>query len=129
MTPTFGTSSFKDERQHKMKEKNLMAKRITVMKRALVLLAMGGATFSFVGLPAIGGWDSGCVRNADLVSFYQGVGDASVEAFRDSTANIIGSDFDAVVLRPAANFITALWDNQVDRSFPLDPGVNTVWRE
>ena len=106
-----------------------MTKSTTVMKKAMVLLAVGGATFHFA-LPVTGfGCQGDNIRNADLVTFYQQVGDASIESFRDATANIIGSDFDAIVLSPAANFVTGLWDNRVDRNFPLDPGVNTIWRE
>ena len=49
-----------------------MSKRMATLKKALILLSMGGASFVFFGF----GGDLGCVRNADLVRFYQGVGDA-----------------------------------------------------
>lgn len=99
-----------------------MSKRMLAIKRAVVLLSMGGVGF---GVLFSGGFDGsgdlgGCVRNADLVGFYQGVGDAAIEAFRDSTANIIGSDFDAIVLTPTANFATAALNNGIAQQFPLD---------
>ena len=108
-----------------------MSKRMARFRKMMVLMSMSGAFVFPFWWGGVG--EFGCagdnIRNADLVTFYQGAGDASIEAFRDSTANIIGSDFDAIVLTPAAGFITAWWDNTVDRSFPLDPDVNTVWRE
>jgi hypothetical protein len=104
-----------------MKETNHMSKRMLAVKRTMVLLSMGSMAF---GVLFSGDLDSGdlggCVRNADLADFYQGVGDASIEAFRDGTANIIGSDFDAIVLTPTANLLTAGWDNHVAQQVPLD---------
>ncbi|MFQ5805322.1 MAG: hypothetical protein ACE5I3_02600 [Phycisphaerae bacterium] len=94
-----------------------MTKRMVAFKKMMLLLGMGGAAFTF-GI--FGGGDVGCVRNSDLVTFYQGAGDASIAAFADSTANIIGSDFDNIVIAPTAGFFTAMWDNWVAQQFPLD---------
>jgi hypothetical protein len=111
-----------------------MSKRMAAFKRRLTLISMGGVALA-ICLPSpcgISGINFGCCggpTNANLVDFYQGVCAASIEAFRDSTANIIGSDFDAIVLSPTADFLTAMCGNCVDEGFPLDPGVNTVWRE
>lgn len=100
-----------------------MSKKMARLKRTIVLLGMGGAAFGFFG-GGFGwgnnGMDFGCVRNNDLLTFYQTVGDASIESFRDSTATIIGSDFDAVVLTPTANLMTSLYNNWVAQQFPLD---------
>jgi hypothetical protein len=85
------------------------------IKRAMVLLALGGATFVFFGFG-----NPSCVRSSNLVDFYQDVGGASINAFADSTANIIGSDFDAIVIEPTQGFFTSAWDNWVAQQFPLD---------
>lgn len=109
-----------------------MSKRMTTLKKAMVLLSLGGTTFAFLGFLGFGGGFPGCVRNDNLVNFYQGVGDASIDAFADSTdraiARITGSDpdeptdFATVVIQPTATFFTALWDNWVAQQFPLDVG-------
>jgi hypothetical protein len=118
-----------------------MSKRMVALKKMMILVSMGGATFC---LPWLCGDGLGfacapepTVRNADLTEFYQGVGDAAIENFRDGTAADIqlllgaqaGTDFETVVINPVAGFFTNLWDNWVDRQIPLDPGQNAIWRE
>lgn len=101
-----------------------MSKRFASLKKTMVLLSLGGGAFMFFGF---GGFDDlGCVTNTGLVTFYQGTGDAAIESFRDSTANIIGSDFDAWILTPTAGFVTGLYDNWVAQQFPTDPAFGSV---
>jgi len=94
-----------------------MSKRMVTLKKTMLLLSMGGAAFTF-GI--FGGSDLGCVRNSDLVTFYQGVGDASVEAFVDASEGVLGSDFDDIVIAPTQTLWTGMWDNWVAQQFPLD---------
>ncbi len=101
--------------------------KMTTLKKALLLLSMGGATFALWGLPY--GYDASCVSNADLVGFYQGIGDESIAAFSDATSAAINgalgatapSDFDQVVITPVSTIWTAMWDNWIADQFPLDP--------
>lgn len=93
-----------------------MSKRMVALRRMMVLLGTGGAfVFGLLTAP-----DLGCIRNDDLVNFYQGAGDATIDAFADTALNTVGSDFDAVVVVPAQGFFTAMWDNFVAQQFPLD---------
>jgi hypothetical protein len=103
-----------------------MSKRKSFWKRNLALL--GGTSFA---LPFLGGPASctGNVRNADLVGFYQAVGGNSIGAVADSTANIVGSDFNDIVIRPSAGFLTGVWDNYIERGFPTDPTFGSPFRE
>ena len=103
------------------------------MKKALILLALGGAAFAF----PFGGWWAGgspaCVTNGDLVGFYQTLGTESVNAFEDATVNalpaVVGqdSDFDKIVIEPTAGVFRAAWNNWVANRFPLDLGVSGNW--
>lgn len=101
------------------------------VRKALILLSMGGATFAWGGF--LGGLDpdiSTCVTNTDLVGFYQAVGSQGIAAFEDSTATALfgqESDFDNMVIEPVAAFWTAGWNNWVAQEFPLDTGVSTNW--
>ena len=96
-----------------------MSKRAVAFKKMVILLSMGGAAFMFPTFWGDGG-DWGCVRNSDLVTFYQGVGDAAIDSFEASATGIIGNDFDNWVITPTAGFFTAMWDNWAAQQFPLD---------
>jgi hypothetical protein len=109
-----------------------MFKSATVRK-ALILLSMGGVTFAWGGF--LGGFDrdfSSCVSNRDLVGFYQTIGAQGIAAVEDSTAAGVfgqGSDFENIVLLPAATLETAVWNNWVAQQFPLDTGVSANWAQ
>lgn len=97
----------------------------STVKKALVLLAMGGAAFA---LP-FGNWLNGgtpaCVTNGNLVGFYQTLGDEAVNAFEDATATALfgqESDFDNIVIEPTANVFRSAWNNWVANRIPLDVG-------
>jgi|GEM_PF-2298098 len=101
------------------------------MKRALFLLALGGATFhmQFSGFPMPQGVPA-CVTNGDAVGFYQTVGEEAVTAFEDATATALfgqESDFDNMVIEPVAALWRGMWDNKVAQAFPLDIGVSGNW--
>ena len=105
-----------------------MSKTATV-KKALILLSMGGATF-VLGFSGLEAGVPTCVTNADLVGFYQTVGDEGIAAFEDATSNVVfgqDSDFDKIVIEPVAAFWTAIYDNWVANQFPLDVGVSGNW--
>ena len=107
-----------------------MSRRTAAIKKTLVLLALGGAAFHFAipfGVPF--GDSGGCIRNADLVTFYQGVGGNSIEAFRAATANAVGNDMAQVVINPTAGLATNMYNNWVAQRFPLDLDVTGVVRQ
>jgi len=97
----------------------------TNIKKVMVLLAMGGATFAFA-FPFFGSdvIDTSCVRNSDLVTFYQAAGTAGVAEYADSVRNTMpfpaGGDFDNIVVTPTQGFLSGLWNNFVAQRFPLD---------
>ncbi len=95
-----------------------MSKRLVTLRKAILLLSMGGTTFIFFG--GFGG-DLGCVRNDDLVAFYQDVGGAGIQTFADNTRAAIGDEcFDDWVITPTQGLFTAMWNNFVAQDFPLD---------
>lgn len=106
----------------------------TNVKKAMILLAMGGATFAFA-IPFLGNSvvDTSCVRNSDLVNFYQAVGTAGVAEYTDTVRNTMpfpaGGDFDNMVVAPTQGFLTGLWNNFVAQRFPLDLDTANVVRQ
>lgn len=99
----------------------------STMKRALILLALGGAAFAFPfggnllpinGVPA-------CVTNGNLVGFYQTLGTESINALEDATATVLfgqNSDFDKIVIEPTAQIFRSAWRNWVANRIPMDVG-------
>lgn len=101
-----------------------MSKRMVALRKTVILLGLGGAfLFPFWG-GGVGLGDYGCMRNSDLVTFYQGVGTAGVAEFTDTTRDLMpypeDGDFDTVVILPTQTFWTGLLNNWVAQQFPLD---------
>ena len=112
-----------------------MSKRIVAFKKMMALVSVGGASLCLCGLlggleGGLGG-DLGCVRNADLVAFYQTVGGTAIDSFEANTTGTFGDDFDNIVVAPTVDLVESAYDNWVDRQFPLDPepNLNNIWRE
>lgn len=107
-----------------------MSKTATI-KKALILLSIGGATFAWGGFAGFEALDApSCVTNAGLVGFYQTVGDEGIAAFEDATANAVfgqNSDFDKMVIEPVATLWTGMYDSWVGNQFPVDVGVSGNW--
>jgi len=97
-----------------------MSTRTIAFKRMMVLATMGGTLMFFPFL--WDGTDVGCVRNDNLVTFYQGVGGAGIESLADGTRNAMGydTDFDEWVITPTQGLFTAMWDNWIAQQYPLD---------
>ncbi len=97
---------------------------MTTLKKAMLLLSMGGVAFFFFGGNFLDPSGLGCIRNSDLVTFYQGAGDAAIAEFVDTTRNTmpypVGGDFDNIVVTPTANFVTSLFNNWIAQQIPLD---------
>ncbi len=108
-----------------------MSQRMLKLKKMMVMLTASCAAFGFLGLPGgdfLGGAPS-CVSNANLLGFYQAVGDASIEAARDTNEGDIGSDWDAIVLDPSAAFLTGMYDSWIGQQIPADPIGSTLLHE
>jgi hypothetical protein len=90
------------------------------VKRTLLLLSMGSA--AIVALPFPGACAQ-YLSNADLVNFYQTVGDQSIDAAFDPARNVFGatSDFTVIVVEPTIDTLQTVWDHWVWSSFPQDP--------
>ena len=97
---------------------------MTSLKKAMLLLSMGGVAFFFFGGGLLDPSGMGCIRNSDLTTFYQGAGDAAIAEFVDTTRNTmpypVGGDFDNIVVTPTADFVTSLFNNWIAQQIPLD---------
>jgi hypothetical protein len=101
-----------------------MSKRMVAPRKTMILLGLGGAfAFPFWG-GDLGLGDYGCIRNSDLVTFYQDVGTAGIAEFTDTTRDLMpypeDGDFDTIVVLPTQTFWTGLLDNWIAQQFPLD---------
>lgn len=87
------------------------------MKKALALVATGGAAFQF-GL-GFGGF-GGCATNASLTNFYTAVGGNAIDTLTDP-ARAIGSDFEQFVVDPTTGVLQDWWSVFVQTQIPADP--------
>lgn len=102
-----------------------MSKRMVTLKKAMILLSMGGATFAFAGF----GSGVNCVSNANMSDFVAAVANASLESVLECTTTEVPEDFDAIVVQPTVDLVTDALGNFVTRQIPNDPGVNTIWQQ
>ncbi len=98
-----------------------MSKRFVTWKKTLLLLSMGSA--AFFAVPFAPGACAQYLSNADVVGFYQEVGDQSIDAAFDPARNVWGatSDFTLIVVEPTIDVFQTVWDHWVWSSFPRDP--------
>ena len=113
-----------------------MSKRMIALRKTMILLGLGGAfMFPFWG-GDVGLGDYGCMRNSDLVTFYQDVGDAGIAAERpdglvDDPKGVVltrirgdGSRWFYPHAEGADDLIQTFWtgllNNWVGQQFPLD---------
>ncbi len=98
-----------------------MSKRFVTWKKTLLQLSMGSA--AFYAVPFAPGACAQYLSNADLVGFYQEVGDQSIDAAFDPARNVWGpaSDFTVIVVEPTIDVFQTVWDHWVWSSFPRDP--------
>lgn len=92
-----------------------MKNRSMSLKKALLLLSIGGSSFVFL----FGGGNGNCTSNAGLTAFYESAGNAGVDAFFDP-ARTIGSDFTSIVVNPTSAFVQNIWSGVVRRDIPQD---------
>ena len=114
-----------------------MSKTAT-LKKALMLLSLGGTTFVCISLPSFSAPGiplPGCcgLDNTNLSGFYSDVCSAGVAEFADTTRDVMqfpaGGDLDTIVITPVEAFMTSVFcDNCIPDEFPLDPGV-AAWLE
>jgi hypothetical protein len=90
----------------------------------MMLLALGGAVLALpFALPTVGGGDiPSCVRNANLVTFYQAVGDYGLAELQDSFVDVINAsaDLQNYVINPTAAMLTSGLNNWIAQQIPLD---------
>jgi len=98
-----------------------MSKRFVTWKKTLLLLSMGSA--ACFAVPFAPGACAQYLSNADVVGFYQEVGDQSIDAAFDPARNVFGatSDFTVIVVEPTIDTLQTIWDHWVWSSFPRDP--------
>ena len=98
-----------------------MSKSMIAWKRRIALLSLGGSTFFFAGF-GLGGPSCNDLQNRDIATFYQAVGNQSIEAFSDGVLNdaTVNSDYDLIVRVPVTNLLQAAWDNWIFGRTPQD---------
>ena len=99
-----------------------MSKRMATVRKMVLLLGLGGA-FAF---PLVSGGDLSCVRNQNLVDFYQGVGGAVIDSLQADAAAGASTTMNNLVITPSATLWRAAFDNWVAQQFPLDLDVTGV---
>ena len=106
-----------------------MSKRSVTWNKRFLLLSMGAAVSICIPLPGIpsigiGGCQHLC--NSDLSTFYQTVGDASIDAAFDPARNVWGptSDFTTIIVEPTVDVFQTIWEHWVCASLPRDPVPN-----
>lgn len=90
-----------------------MRKNSMGLRKALVLLSLGGTTFAF-GLS-----NTVCASNNNIAAFYQASGDAAIDTVLDP-ARALGNDFTNIIVNPASVFLQSLWNNRVAHAIPQD---------
>jgi hypothetical protein len=91
----------------------------------LVVLALGGATFAFLG----GG--SGCSNfalYANYQTMFQDMGEAAIAVVSDTYFDdgVADSNYDTIVRTPGTAFAQSVWDNWVDARIPDDLPNNPI---
>lgn len=102
-----------------------MTKRMKI-RRAMALVALGGATFAIFG-GSFGPWSTGCNYGnyGDYQTAYTTAGQTAIQTFSNWLPSY-GTDWDAIVRAPATTFAQAVWANWVDVRVPDDVPNNTV---
>ena len=93
------------------------------VRRSLMVLALGGATFAFLG----GG--AGCNNYAlygNYQTMFQAMGGAVIKTVSDTYFANIGTDYDNIVRTPTTAFAQAVWNNWVDVQIPDDLPNNPI---
>ena len=82
------------------------------VKRALILLALVGSTFSA----------SGCnyALNANYETLYQQIGDAAIAAIAKGVLADASEDFNTIIGTPSTTFAQSWWNNFVASRIPND---------
>lgn len=107
-----------------------MNKRLLTIKRSLVLLALGGATFGLFGTSFGAGGPISCnyADYGDYQTMYTTTGQALIQTVSDGVFGNIGADYDNLVRTPTTAFAQAIWANWVDAKVPDDLPNNSVVR-
>lgn len=96
------------------------------IRRALVLLAMGGATFAYWGA-SFGPGSNGCnfANNSDYQDMFEAAGNAVINGVSETYFDF-GTDWDDVVRVPTTAFARATWANWLDAHISDDLPNNAV---
>ena len=101
-------------------------KRTLGFRRALAMIALGGATFALFG-STFGPWGGGC-NFATFQNYDDMFGASGEAAIRTVSSNFFrfGTDWDTVVRIPTTNFAVDVWNNWLDNRIPDDLPNKTV---
>jgi len=98
-----------------------MSKRMVTLKKAMILLSMGGATLVFGGM--------NCVTNANVSDFVSAVAGASFDSVAECLVPQVDGDLGQIVVEPTVDLLSDAFGNYVTRQIPNDPGVNDIWKQ
>ncbi len=107
-----------------------MNQRLLIIKRTLLLLAIGGSTFGLFGATFGAGFpDSGCnyALYGNYQTLYTAAGNAVITKVSDNYFDL-GTDYNAIVKVPSTSFAQAIWTNWVDARVPDDIPNNPIVR-
>jgi hypothetical protein len=105
-----------------------MSKTWLKAKRMLVLVALGGSTFTLFGGVFGAANGGGCYYPtfANYTTLLQSSGDAVIKIVSDTYFKPIGTDYDAVIRVPTTAFAQSVWNNWVAAHVPTDLPNNTI---
>ena len=89
------------------------------IRRGLVLLTMGGATFALF---------PGCnyATFANYTTLLTASGNAVIKTVSDNVFGNIGTDYDTIIRAPTTAFAQSVWGNYVSSHIPADLPNNTI---
>lgn len=98
-----------------------MNTRFQTLRRALVLLALGGSTLAVFG-PV--GFGCNYAQFGDYQKFFQTIGNTFIEDVADQVS--FGTDWDKYVSEPLTKFSQSVWANWLDWNIPDDLPNNPI---
>ncbi len=98
-----------------------MNTRFQRLRRAVVLLALGGSTLAVFG-PV--GFGCNFAQFGDYQRLFQAVGNTLIEDVAEQVS--LGSDWDKYVAEPLTKFWQSIWANWLDRNIPDDLPNNPI---
>ena len=92
------------------------------VRRLVTVLALGGATFAFIG----GADCSNYALYGNYQTMFQAMGNTVIKTVSDNYFATLGTDYKNVVATPTTAFAQSVWNNWVDAKIPDDLPNNPI---